>query len=559
MPIRFVNAHGFADVANGFVVAALIIAFLYVGGAIIEPLVIAGLLSFILAPVMRRLRTVGIPKGIAAIFSVALTLAIIGVLGTTLVLQVRQLAEELPTYETNLRMKIKLVGGMPGASGVLERASGTLRDLQEELSSAENAKSQRTTTRPDSSRPLPVEIHQPEPQGFESIANLVRPLLSPLATSALVILFLLFILLQREDIRDRFLRLAGTGDLQRSTAALDDAATRLGRFFLMQLLLNTGFGIVIAAALFAIGVPNAILWGILAGVMRFVPFIGPIIAAFFPIVVAAAADPGWSMPLMTAALFLLAEPAAGQIVEPLVYGPRTGLSPVAVVLSTLFWTLLWGPVGLLLATPLTVCLVVLGKHIEALKFIDVLLGDDPPLLAEECFYQRVLSGDATDAAEQAEDQLKTLSLSAYYDDVAMKALILAQADAAEGKLSDERQHKIQSTINEIIDDLSDYDDQKPSDAPAATEDEEVITTPAARTTDARKVLCIATRSALDGAAASMLVQILERRGLAAALQPTALAGAGPGVPAEVRDATLVCLSYFGAASRPARSLPYSPS
>jgi len=208
---------------------------------------------------------------------------------------------------------------------------------------------------------------------------------------------------------------------------------------------------------------------------------------------------------------------------------------------------------------LTVCLVVLGKHIEALKFIDVLLGDDPPLLAEECFYQRVLSGDATDAAEQAEDQLKTLSLSAYYDDVAMKALILAQADAAEGKLSDERQHKIQSTINEIIDDLSDYDDQKPSDAPAATEDEEVITTPAARTTDARKVLCIATRSALDGAAASMLVQILERRGLAAALQPTALAGAGPGVPAEVRDATLVCLSYFGAASRPARSLPYSPS
>jgi predicted PurR-regulated permease PerM len=162
----------------------------------------------------------------------------------------------------------------------------------------------------------------------------------------------------------------------------------------MQLLLNTGSGVVIAAALFAIGVPNAILWGILAGVMRFVPFIGSIIAAFFPIVVAAAADPGWSMPLMTAALFLLAEPAAGQIVEPLVYGPRTGLSPVAVVLSTLFWTLLWGPVGLLLATPLTVCLVVLGKHIEALKFIDVLLGDDPPLLPEERFYQRVLSGDA---------------------------------------------------------------------------------------------------------------------------------------------------------------------
>jgi PAS domain S-box-containing protein len=253
-------------------------------------------------------------------------------------------------------------------------------------------------------------------------------------------------LLQREDIRDRFLRLAGTADLQRSTAALDDAATRLGRFFLMQLLLNTGFGIVIVAALFAIGVPNAVLWGILAGVMRFVPFVGSLIAAFFPVAVAAAADPGWSMPLMTAGLFLVAEPAAGQIIEPLVYGQRTGLSPVAVVLSTLFWTLLWGPVGLLLATPLTVCLVVLGKHIEGLKFIDVLLGDEPPLLAEERFYQRLLSGDATDAADNAEDQLKTQSLSAYYDAVAVKALVLAQTDAAEGKLSDERQQKIRATM-----------------------------------------------------------------------------------------------------------------
>jgi predicted PurR-regulated permease PerM len=172
MPIRFVNAHGLADLAHGFVVAALIIWFLYVGGSIIEPLVIAGLLSFILAPVMRRLRAGGVPKGIAAIFSVALTLSIIGVLGTTLVLQVRQLAEELPTYESNLRAKIKLVGGMPVASGVLERASDTLRDLQEELASVESAKSERSTTMPDSSRPLPVEIHQPEPRGFEVIANL---------------------------------------------------------------------------------------------------------------------------------------------------------------------------------------------------------------------------------------------------------------------------------------------------------------------------------------------------------------------------------------------------
>ena len=550
MPIRFVDTHGLADVAHGFVVAALIIVFLLFAGSIVEPLVIAGLLSFILAPVMRRLRVWGVPKGFAAIFSVALTLSIIGALGTTLVLQVRQLAEELPTYEANLRAKIKLVGGMPLASGVLERASGTLRDLQDELARAEKP-SQATALQPNDSKPLPVEIHQPEPRGLEAIANLVRPLLSPLATSALVILFLLFILLQREDIRDRFLRLAGTADLQRSTAALDDAATRLGRFFLMQLLLNTGFGIVIVAALFAIGVPNAVLWGILAGVMRFVPFVGSLIAAFFPVAVAAAADPGWSMPLMTAGLFLVAEPAAGQIIEPLVYGQRTGLSPVAVVLSTLFWTLLWGPVGLLLATPLTVCLVVLGKHIEGLKFIDVLLGDEPPLLAEERFYQRLLSGDATDAADNAEDQLKTQSLSAYYDAVAVKALVLAQTDAAEGKLSDERQQKIRATMEEIIDDLGDYSDEAPSEVPAGNDAEDVEGTRAAQPTSSGKFLCIASRSALDGAAAAMLAQILEKRRLAAVLQPVAPSVAGPEVPVEARDATLVCLSYFGAASRPA--------
>src|SRR6195256_1143863 len=358
-------------------IAAIIILFLYVAGSIVQPLAIAALLSFILAPVMRRLRTWGAPKVVAAILCLGLTLSAIGVLGTTLGLQGRQLAEDLPTYENNLREKIKLLGNMPFLSGVLDRASGTLRDLQDELS--------RTEGRPPTGqtgggvKPLPVEVHQPEPRGLEAISNIVRPLLSPLGTTALVILFLLFILLQREDIRDRFLRLAGTADLQRSTAALDDAAARLSRFFLMQTILNAGFGLFIGVGLWLIGVPNAVLWGILAGLMRFVPFVGSIIAAFFPIALAAAVDPGWSMALATAALFLVAEPVAGQVIEPVLYGQHTGLSPVAIVVSTLFWALLWGPIGLLLATPLTVCLVVLGRHIEALEFIEVLLGDEPAL------------------------------------------------------------------------------------------------------------------------------------------------------------------------------------
>jgi hypothetical protein len=375
-----------------------------------------------------------------------------------------------------------------------------------------------------------------------------------LATTALVILFLLFILLQREDIRDRFLRLAGTADLQRSTAALDDAATRLGQFYMMQLLLNTGFGIFIAIALSLIGVPNALLWGILAGLMRFVPFVGSLIAAFFPIAVAAASDPGWAKSLTTAALFIIAEPVAGQVIEPLVYGQRTGLSPVAVVLSTLFWTLLWGPIGLLLATPLTVCLVVLGKYIEGLKFIDVLLGDEPPLLPEERFYQRLLAGDATDAADQAEEELKSQSLSAYYDATPMKALVLAQIDAAEGKLSVDRQQTIRSTMDEIIEDLDEYGDHTPGDAPSKTtrtDESDSSVEPPNPVANAGRVLCVGSRSALDQTAASMLAQILTKRGVSAVSQPFERAGLEILLTPDMRAAKFVCLSYFGAASKPA--------
>src|SRR6185369_8893992 len=211
-------------------------------------------------------------------------------------------------------------------------------------------------------------------------------------------------------------------------------------------LLNAGFGVVIASGLMVIGVPNAVLWGILAGLMRFVPFIGGLIAAFFPVALAAAVDPGWSMVLWTVALFLIAEPLAGHVVEPMLYGQHTGLSPVAIVIATLFWTILWGPIGLLLATPLTVCLVVLGKYVEALKFVDVLLGDEPALKPEERFYQRLLASDATEAADQAEQQLKTQALSAYYDAVPMKALMLAQVDAAQGKLTREKQLEISDTV-----------------------------------------------------------------------------------------------------------------
>jgi predicted PurR-regulated permease PerM len=448
------------NLARGLLIVGLLILFLSVGREFLEPLVIAALLSFILAPVIRLLRGVGIWRTPAVIMTVLAALAFLAALGSTLVVQITQLAVELPQYESTLREKAQQLGGASLASSAIERATGKLRELSDEIGKGSTGADTSNTAAPHT-KPLLVEVQQPEVNALKSIADLVRPLLSPLATSGLVVLFLLFILLRREDLRDRFLRLAGTGDLQRTTAALDDAGHRLSRFFLMQTLLNVGFGIVIAGGLGVIGVPHAALWGILAGLMRFVPFIGTFIAAFFPIVLAAAADPGWSTVFWTVGLFAIAEPIAGQIIEPVLYGQHTGLSTVAIVVATLFWALLWGPIGLLLATPLTVCLVVLGKHIDALNFIDVLLGDEPALEVEERFYQRLLAADATEASDLSEQELKSVALSDYYDAVPMKALVLAQHDAAGGKLSQEKQLEICDTMEEVVDALKDYDDEAP--------------------------------------------------------------------------------------------------
>ena len=533
-----IDTHRLGSLANGLLISSLIIVFLYIGRPILEPLVIASLLAFILSPLIRRLRQWGFWRVGSVVVAVVFTLGVLAALGTIIAIQITQLAEELPTYETNLRTKVRALGTGRLTSGALERASGTLKDLQEEISRAGPVAA-------PGQKPLLVEVRQPEPRGLETIANLVRPLLSPLAMTALIVLFLIFILLQREDLRDRFLRLAGTADLQRSTAALNDAGTRLSRFFLMQTVLNAGFGIIIAAGLWFVGVPNAVLWGIFAGLMRFVPFVGGIIAAFFPMVLAAAVDPGWTMVLATAGLFLVAEPVAGHLIEPLLYGQHTGLSPVAIVVSTLFWTLLWGPVGLLLATPLTVCLVVLGRHIEALQFIEVLLGDEPALEPEERFYQRLLAGDGTEAAEMAEEGLREQGLSAYYDAVPMKALALAHTDAAQGKLSQEKQLKMRDTIEEVVEDLCDHKDHA-AEAPILAADQAT-----AAWWVEHAVLCVASRSPLDEAAAVLLAQLLGRHGLSARVQPFADVVSAKSFKIDALDAPLVCLAYFGIVGSPA--------
>ena len=383
-------------------------------------------------------------------------------------------------------------------------------------------------------------------------------------------IFVIFILIQREDLRNRLIRLAGSHDLQRTTAALDDAGNRLSRLFLNQLLINTGFGILIGAGLWLIGIPSAVLWGILAAVLRFVPYIGSIIAAAFPLALAVAVQPGWSMLVWTAALFFVVEPAVGQIVEPMVYGRSTGLSPVAVVVSATFWTALWGPIGLVLATPLTVCLVVLGRHVERLAFLDVMFGDRPALSPAEIFYQRMLAGDPTEATEKAEEYLKERSLSSYYDEVAIKGLLLAQSDLERDVLDHSRLVKIRDTVVEFAEDLSEQTDQEPRgehstiDAEAAAAVEAAAAEPIYPDLPILKrsdlpvewqgdypVLCIAGRTALDEAAGIMFAQLCNVHGLQTRIEgPDALSTSNI-LRLQTEGVSMVCLSYLNA-SNPAQ-------
>jgi predicted PurR-regulated permease PerM len=550
------------------ILAFIIITTLYFGREIFVPIALAILLSFVLAPLVGVLQRIRVPRGMAVVGVVVTAFAVIFAMGSLLATQLTQLAGDLPRYQSTMSEKIQLFRDTAAGRGTLERASGMLKDLSKELDKpkdAASAPSILSSKTPTPLTPVPVEVRQPDPSALESLQSLISPLLHPLATTGIIIIFVIFILLQREDLRNRLIRLAGSHDLQRTTAALDDAAGRLSRLFLIQLLLNGTFGVVIGVGLWLIGIPSAILWGILAAVLRFVPYIGAVIAAAFPLALAVAVDPGWSMLLWTLALFLVVEPIVGHVIEPMVYGHSTGLSPVAVVASATFWTALWGPIGLVLATPLTVCLVVLGRHVERLQFLDVMFGDRPALSPPEIFYQRMLAGDPTEAAEKAEEFLKERSLSSYYDEVALKGLQLAQVDAERGALDHERLTKIRDAVSEFTNNLSDQDDRLPPKVRSTT-DAEATSAVESVAEDApyedlpvlskgdlspewqseHPVLCVAGRSLIDEAAAIMLGQLSTAHGLAARVEGAEALSTSNVFRLETTGVAIVCLVYMDA-------------
>lgn len=552
------------------ILAAIIVMVLYYGREIIIPIALAVLLSFVLAPLVRLVQRLRIPRSLAVVSVVVIAFAFIFAMGSLLATQLTQLAGDLPRYQSTISEKIQSFRETTAGRGTLERASSMLKDLSKELDKPkEAANSLGTIAAPKAAapRPVPVEVLQPDPGALESLQTLISPLLHPLATTGIIVIFVIFILLQREDLRNRLIRLAGSDDLQRTTAALDDAASRLSRLFLIQLLVNGSFGIIIGMGLWLIGVPSAILWGILAAVLRFVPYIGAVIAAAFPLALAVAVDPTWTMLLWTIALFVVVEPVVGHVLEPMVYGHSTGLSPVAVVASATFWTALWGPIGLVLATPLTVCLVVLGRHVERLEFLDVMFGDRSALSPPEIFYQRMLAGDPTEASAKAEEFLKERSLSSYYDEVALRGLQLAQADAERGALAPDRLTKIRDAVQEFANNISEQDERLPPKV-GPTTDVEATSAIEGVAEDApyeslrvlRKedlpagwqgehpVLCVAGRNPIDEAAAIMLAQLTGAHGLSARVEAAEALSTANIFRLETTGVAIVCLVYMDASS-----------
>ena len=545
-------------------VAALIIAGLYFGREIFVPVALAVLLSFVLAPFVSRLQSFRLPRVAAVLAVVILGFAIIFSLTGLMVTQASKLAEALPGYETTLRNKIETLRGITGGgTGTLQRASDVLNDLKTELESSKAGSPPNTSVlqQPSDSKPIPVEVRQPDPGALNTLVAIIAPLVSPLTTTGIVVIFVIFILMQRQDLRNRFVRLAGSDDIQRTTAALDEAGERLSRLFLTQIAFNAAFGVAIGIGLQLIGVPSAPLWGLVAMILRFVPYIGAFISAIFPLILAAAVGSGWEMLLMTVILFVVLELLASQVLEPVIFGRSSGLSPVAIIVAASFWTWLWGPVGLVLATPLTICLVVVGRHVDRLQFLDIMLGDQPALTPSQLVYQRMLAGDPIEAAEQAREYLKAAPLADYYDSVLTGGLGLAAADNRLGHLDAERLDRITVTVRELVDDLDGHEDVQVVEAASSKLD-----SPLAALVDAesdeddtriprvwqapRSILCIPGFSKLDEAAAIVLAQLLRRRGYGASAEQYDAMSVARFFSLDLTETELVCICY---ADRPSNA------
>ncbi len=545
-PTEVPGLHGLLFV----VVAVVVVAALYLGRSVLIPITLAILLSFLLAPLVTLLRRLYLGRVLSVLISVLLALTVILAVGGLIGTQLAGLAEEVPRYALTIQQKVDTLQQFMASriTGFTLRLGHTPPPVDVAPKNRPGAPSGAGKPSTDAQKPIQVEVHQPDMTAIELARRIVTPVVEPLSTTVIVLIASIFILLQREDLRDRMIRLFGSSDLHRTTLAMNDAARRLSRYLLTQLAVNISFGVVIAIGLEILGIPSPVMWGILGALLRFVPYVGAPLSALMPLTLAAAIDPGWYLLLWTASLYFVVEVILGQAVEPMLYGHGTGLSPFAVVVAATFWTWLWGPIGLILSTPLTLCLVVLGRHVSRLEFLEVLLGDRPPLTPVQSFYQRMLAGDPDEVFEQAEILLSEQSLSSYYDEVVLNGLRLAVIDAERGVLTPVHLARVRLSIQSLIEDLEDHEDNQP---PLA-ETGEAMTAPPMRGDPAAAggVLCIAGRGPLDEEASAMLAQLLRKQGLTPRVVPHAATARTEVDRLDVSGVAMVCISTLELTGNP---------
>ncbi len=492
-----------------FVAVALTIAMLYFGRLIFIPLALALVFSFLLTPFVSLLERVRLGRVFSTLTVLALCFALAVVVGWAVTGQLLEITGHIRDYKENLQETIRsLHSANTGAWG---QATATVRELNKELAAAPGQVSSQAVSDPNAahpSRPIPVQVTAPPSNLIQDLRALLGPVAGPVETAGIVIIFTAFILIKREDLRNRLIRLGGQGQLTLMTQALDDASHRLSRYLLLQFLVNAGYGGLFGLGLYFLGVPHALLWGVLGALLRLVPYIGTLIATAFPAAMALAVFPGWNRALLIVALFVVLEVTIANLIEPWLYGAHTGISSLAILVAAVFWSMLWGPVGLILSTPLTVCLMLVGRYVPQLGFLEVLLGDAPVLKPEELFYQRLLAMDPDEARNIVEAELKDRSLACLYETVLIPALRLAEEDRHTDAVGERTSEFISQNTRELIDDLEEQVVRQIETGKGG----DLTSNPALSNTD---IVCVPARDEADELVGMMLAQLLRQAGCGA--------------------------------------------
>jgi predicted PurR-regulated permease PerM len=521
------------------------IAALYFARDILIPLAFALTLTFLLTPVVALLERLRMGRVVAVLLTVVASIVVACGAGWIIANQLVDVANQLPLYRQNIHAKIEAFH-LP-AQGQLGRATASLQEIGRELAGQQAPSKAPPATGQSRKRPitppavtgpppLPVQVMQPETNTWTDLRDWGTPLVAPVTRAGMVVIFTIFMLFKSEDLRNRLVRLVGLGKMNLTTQALDDASGRVSRYLLMQFLVNASFGMLFGLGLYWIGVPNAALWGVLAGLMRIVPYVGTLFAATLPIALSLAVFDGWLRPLLVFLLVAGLELIVANFVEPWLYGAHVGISSLALLVTSVFWAVLWGPAGLILSTPLTVCVVVLGRYVPHLSFLHILLGDEPVLAPEAQIYQRLLAMDQFEARTVIDQFLKGRSLIELYDSLLIPALSMAEQDRHKGAIDAAREEFLFLSINELIVEFSEY---QPSIGPS------LDAAPDADGAEHRdgRILCLSAHDRADEVTAAMLAQLLEQKGFATLSFPSD--GPSPNellALIETRQSDVVCIS-----------------